>query len=201
MFSVFPSFKTLKIFVNFPDAIRDTLHTTAVQPHVMATIDSRAIEKSKDKKDNGAHSQNHQHDTKVPKYSDAEHHNYTNKTVNINMWFSSKIKMPYESPSQTNCKPEKKGAEECNMIDDTFKKQRQGEDITYDPSKMSHEPSKKIGCVCTCCQANNLLHCDCVIFVKSNYDFTKETVSDAFANKYRERGNIEFICKKCHTKI
>ena len=101
----------------------------------------------------------------------------------------------------TNCKPEKKGAEECNMIHDTFKEQRQGEDITYDYSKTSPEPSKKIGCVCTCCQATNLLHCDCVIFVKSNYDFTKETVSEAFANRYRERGNKEFMCKKCHTKM
>ena len=59
--------------------------------------------------------------------------------------------MPYGSPSQRNCKPEKEGAAECNMIDDTFKEQRQGEDITYDPSKTGHEPSKKIGCVCTCC--------------------------------------------------
>ena len=59
--------------------------------------------------------------------------------------------MPYGSPSQRNCKPEKKGAEECNMIDDTFKEQRQGEDITYDQSKTGHEPLKKIGCVCTCC--------------------------------------------------
>ena len=105
---MFPSFKTLKIFVIFPDAIRDTLHTTAVQPHVMATIDNRVIEKSKDKKEKGAYSQNHQHDSKVPKYSDVEHHNYTNKKGNINIWFSSKIKMPYGSPSQRNCKPEKK---------------------------------------------------------------------------------------------
>ena len=141
MFSVFPSFKTLKIFVNFPDAIRDTLHTTAVQPHVMATIGNRVTEKSKDKKGNGAHSQNHQHDTKVPKYSDGEHHNYTNKKGNINIQFSSKIKMTYCSPSQTNCKPEKKGAEECNMIDDTLKEHRQGEDIKYDPFKqvMNHQ--------------------------------------------------------------
>ena len=29
--------------------------------------------------------------------------------------------MPHGSPSQINCKPEKKGAEECNIIDDTSK--------------------------------------------------------------------------------
>ena len=87
------------------------------------------------------------------------------------------------------------------MIYDTFKEQRQGEDITYEPSKTGHEPSKKIGCVCTCCQANNLLCHDCVIFVKSNYNFTNETVSVAFANRYSGRGNKEIICKKCHTKM
>ena len=177
------------------------MHTTAVQPHVMATIDNRVIEKSKDKKEKGAYSQNHQCDSKVPKYSDVEHHNYTNKKGKINIRFTSKIKKPYGSPSQRNCKPTKKRAEECNMIDDTFKEQRRCEDITYDPSETNHKPSKKIGCVCTCCQANNLLRRDCVIFVKSNYDFTNETVSVAFANRYREKGNKEFICKKCHTKM
>ena len=40
LFSVFPSFKSLKNVIIIPDAIRDTLHTTALQPHVMATIDN-----------------------------------------------------------------------------------------------------------------------------------------------------------------
>ena len=141
---MFPSFKTLKNFVIFPDAIRDTLHTTALPPHVMATIDNRVTEGPKTKKGNGAHSQNHQHDSKVPKYCDVEHGNYKNKKGNINIQFSSKIKMPYGSPSQRNCKPEKKGAEECNIIDDTFKEQKQGEDINRGKVKTLHMTHLKL---------------------------------------------------------
>ena len=37
--------------------------------------------------------------------------------------------------------------------------------------------------------------------MKSNYNFTNETVSVAFTNRYREKGNKEFICKKYHTKM
>ena len=121
---MFPSFKTLKNIVIFPDAIRDTLHTTALQAHVIATIENRVIERSKAKKGNGAHSLNHQHDSKAPKYCDVEHDNYKNKKGNINIQFSLKIKMPYGSPLQRNCKPKKRGVEECNSIDDTFKEQR-----------------------------------------------------------------------------
>ena len=58
----------------------------------MATIDNRVIERSKAKKGNGAQSQNHEHDSKVPQFSDVEHHNYKNIKGNINIQFSSKSK-------------------------------------------------------------------------------------------------------------
>ena len=52
----------------------------------------------------------------------------------------------------------------------------------HDPSETCYEASKKCGCVCTCCQANNLLHHDCVISVRSNYDLQMK-VSVTFANR------------------
>ena len=60
---------------------------------------------------------------------------------------------------------------------------------------------KKYGCVCTC-HRKNLMQCDCVIFLKRNYDIDNSNIADALSSRYRgEVGNKEFICKLCHTKL
>ena len=63
------------------------------------------------------------------------------------------------------------------------------------------DTSKKYGCVCTCCHRKNLMWCDCVIFLKKNYDIDNSNIADALTSRYREVGNKEFICKSCHTKL
>ena len=72
----------------------------------------------------------------------------------------------------------------------------------HDERKMRRvDTSKKYGCVCTCCQRKNLMRCDCVIFVKKNYDTDNTNIPNALSNRYREVGNKEFICKPCHTRL
>ena len=63
------------------------------------------------------------------------------------------------------------------------------------------DTSKKYGCVCTCCHRKNLMRCDCVIFLKQNYDVDNSNIADALSKRYREVGNKEFISKPCHTKL
>ena len=63
------------------------------------------------------------------------------------------------------------------------------------------DTSKKYGCVCTSCHRKNLMRCDCVIFLKKNYDIDNSNIADALSRRYREVGNKEFICKPCHTKL
>ena len=63
------------------------------------------------------------------------------------------------------------------------------------------DTSKKCGCVCTSCHRKNLMRCDCVIFLKMNYNMDNTNIADALSNRYREVGNKEFICKPCHTKL
>ena len=59
----------------------------------------------------------------------------------------------------------------------------------------------KYVCTCTCCKQNNLPRYKCFIFMKKNYDFTDEYVNTILLNRYRERHNKEFICKKCHDNL
>ena len=47
----------------------------------------------------------------------------------------------------------------------------------------------------------NLIWCDCVIFLKKIYDIDNLNIADALSSRYREVGNKEFICKPCHTKL
>ena len=63
------------------------------------------------------------------------------------------------------------------------------------------DTSKKYGCVCTCCHRKNLMWCDCVIFVKKNYNIDNSNIADVLSRRYREVRNKEFICKPCHTKL
>ena len=56
-------------------------------------------------------------------------------------------------------------------------------------------------CVWTCCHRKNLMQCDCVIFLKKNYDIDNSNIADALSSRYREVGNKESICKPCHTKL
>ena len=60
---------------------------------------------------------------------------------------------------------------------------------------------KKYGCVCTSCHRKNLMRCDCVIFLKNNYNIDNANIADALSSRYRKVGNKEFICKPCHTKL
>ena len=41
----------------------------------------------------------------------------------------------------------------------------------------------------------------CVIFLKKNYNFTNKYICDKLLNRYRERNNKEYICKKCHNNL
>ena len=47
----------------------------------------------------------------------------------------------------------------------------------------------------------NLMQCDCVIFLKKNYNLDNSNVADALSRRYREVRHKEFICKPCHTKL
>ena len=41
--------------------------------------------------------------------------------------------------------------------------------------------SKKYGCVCTCCHANDLPQYNCVIFVRQNYNLNIPAVANALS--------------------
>ena len=57
------------------------------------------------------------------------------------------------------------------------------------------------GCTCTCCHKDGLLRCDCVIFIRKNYDFSNRIVATALLKRYREPRNKEFICNMCHKQL
>ena len=63
--------------------------------------------------------------------------------------------------------------------------------------------SKKYGCVCSCCHANDLPWYNCVIFLRQNYNLNIPAVANANAlsKRYREIRQKEFICKPCHKEL
>ena len=61
--------------------------------------------------------------------------------------------------------------------------------------------SKKYGCVCTCCHADDLPRYQCVIFLSNNYNFDIPAVANALSKRYREIRQKEFICKPCHKQL
>ena len=61
--------------------------------------------------------------------------------------------------------------------------------------------SKKYGCVCTCCHANDLPWYICVIFLRQNYNLNIPAVANALSKRYREIRQKEFICKWCHKQL
>ena len=61
--------------------------------------------------------------------------------------------------------------------------------------------SKKYGCVCICCHRNDLPQCNCVIFVKHNYNLNIPAVANALWKQYQEIRQKEFICKSCHKEL
>ena len=59
----------------------------------------------------------------------------------------------------------------------------------HDERKMRRvDTSKKYGCVCTCCQRKNLMRCDCVIFVKKNYDTDNTNIANALSKQVQRSG-------------
>ena len=46
--------------------------------------------------------------------------------------------------------------------------------------------SKKYGCLCTCCHADDLPRYQCVIFLRNNYNFDIPAVANALSKRYRE---------------
>ena len=46
--------------------------------------------------------------------------------------------------------------------------------------------SKKYGCVCTCCHADDLPRYKCVIFLRNNYNFDIPVVANVLSKRYRE---------------
>ena len=61
--------------------------------------------------------------------------------------------------------------------------------------------SKKYGCVCTCCHADDLPWYKCLIFLRNNYNFNIPAVANALAKGYREIRQKEFICKPYHKQL
>ena len=46
--------------------------------------------------------------------------------------------------------------------------------------------SKKYGCVCMCCHADDCLSISFVIFLRNNYNFEIPAVANALSKRYRE---------------
>ena len=46
--------------------------------------------------------------------------------------------------------------------------------------------SKKYGCMCTCCHADDLPKYRCVIFLRNKYNFDIPAVANALSKRYRE---------------
>ena len=42
---------------------------------------------------------------------------------------------------------------------------------------------KKYRCVCTCCHRKKLMQCDCVIFLKKNYNVDNSNIADALSRR------------------
>ena len=61
--------------------------------------------------------------------------------------------------------------------------------------------SKKYGCICTCCHANDLPWYNCVIFWRNNYNLNVHAVANALWKRHREIRQKEFICKPCHKQL
>ena len=61
--------------------------------------------------------------------------------------------------------------------------------------------SKKYGCVCTCCPADDLPRYRCVICLRNNYNFDIPAVANALSKRYREIRQKEFICQPCHKQL
>ena len=61
--------------------------------------------------------------------------------------------------------------------------------------------SNKYGCVCTCCHADDLPQCKCVIFLRNNHNFDIPAVANALSKRYREIIQKELICKPCHKQL
>ena len=61
--------------------------------------------------------------------------------------------------------------------------------------------SKKYGCVCTCCHADDLPRYQCVIFLRNNYTFDIPAVANTLSKRYREIRQKEFICKPHHKQL
>ena len=61
--------------------------------------------------------------------------------------------------------------------------------------------SKKYGCVCTCCHADDLPMYKCVIFLRNNYNFDIPAVANALPKRHREIRQKEYICIPCHKQL
>ena len=44
--------------------------------------------------------------------------------------------------------------------------------------------SKKYGCVCTCCHADDLPQYNCVIFIRQNYNLNIPAVANSLSKRY-----------------
>ena len=91
-------------------------------------------------------------------------------------------------PGQKWCHPN----EEKNQIGMTKKKVGYTEDT---------KESKKYGCVCMCCHADDLPWYKCVIFLRNNHNFDIPAVPNALSKEYREIWQKQFICKPCHKQL
>ena len=61
--------------------------------------------------------------------------------------------------------------------------------------------SKKYGCVCKCCHANDLLQFNCVICLRNIYNLNTPAVANALSKRHIEIRQKEFICKSCHKQL
>ena len=61
--------------------------------------------------------------------------------------------------------------------------------------------SKKYGCVCSCCHANDLPWYTCVVFLRNSYNFDIPAIANALSQRHRDIRQKEFICKPCHKQL
>ena len=70
-------------------------------------------------------------------------------------------------------------------------------------TKRRVDTSKKYGCVCICCHRNNLMQCDCVIFLKKNYDVDNSNIADALSRRQwevrKKNSYASHVIQNCNT--
>ena len=90
------------------------------------------------------------------------------------------------------------GQKQCHPNEDEYGREVTKKRVGYIGDT---KESKKYGCVCTCCHANDLPQYKCVIFLRNNYNFDIPAAANALSQRHGEIRQKEFICKPCHKQL